>query len=91
MQRNLDAITLIPSNDQWLNPLILNAIFYAAGIMMAFLFSSGRIFGFFRPNLVQVVGQGIHVTGVIIQPLIEGDLDINGRDIIIAYGGRLGA
>ena len=36
VQSYFDTIALIASNDQGLDPLILNAIFHAAGIMMAF-------------------------------------------------------
>ena len=67
---NLDAIALVSTNDQGLNILALDAILYPTRITVPFFFSGLGIFRFFLTDFFNVFGQGVHITRIVIQPLI---------------------
>ena len=83
-QGNFHAIALVCTNHQRLDVLTLNAILHATWVMMSFDLTRVSIFGFFFTNLIDIIGQDIHVTRVVIQPLVQGNLHINNRNIIVS-------
>ena len=83
-QGNFHAIALVCTNHQRLDVLTLNAILHATWVMMSFDLTRISIFGFFFTNLIDIIGQDIHVTRVVIQPLVQGNLHINNRNIIVS-------
>ena len=90
-KRDLHAVALIAANHQGLNPLILDAVFHATGIMMAFFLPSLGVLRFFFTNVGNVFGQGVHIPGIEIQPLVQGDLHVDGGDVIVPHRCGFGA
>ena len=90
-KRDFDAIALVAANHQGLNPLILDAVLHAAGIMMAFFLPSRRVLRFFFADHGNVFGQGVHVAGIEIQPLVQGNLHVDGGNVIVPRRRGFGA
>ena len=90
-QRDFHAIALVAANHQGLDPLVLDAVLHAAGIMMAFFLPGRRVLRFFFANVGNVFGQGVHVAGIEIQPLIQGNLHVDGGHVILPHRRGVGA
>ena len=78
-----DTFSLVSSNNQGLNGIALKSIGNRTGIKL--LFTGRSILFFFRSNFFNVLVQNIHITRVVITPLIEGDLYVDGGNIILFY------
>ncbi len=76
------AITLISSDHKGLNPLVLKTVSHRAWVTMTIHLSGFGIFGLLFPHLIDVFRQDIHVARIVIKPLIEANLGIDGRNII---------
>ena len=81
-QLDLDAIPLVAANRQRLNPLGLHTGNHRARIK-AFLVARFPILRFFRPNLVEIFIQRVHVAGIKIEPLVQRDLDVDRRHVVL--------
>ncbi len=87
-QLDLDAIALVGADGQRLNPLGLHAGNDGAGIE-ALLVAGFLVLGFLRAHLVEVLVQHIHVAGIVIEPLIQRDLDVDrGHVVLLDRRGR---
>ena len=77
LQRHLYAVALVPADHQRLDPLTLETVRHRAGVM-PFLLAPRLVLGLLFADLVYILGQHVHVTGIEIQPLVDRDLDVDG-------------
>ena len=85
---NAETISLIGTNHQRLNGVALQTGRYHTRIQ--FILAGRGILFFIGPHLIDVFGQDIHVTGVVISPLVQGDLDIDSGNIVRLGGNSCG-
>src|SRR6478735_6563028 len=76
LERDLDAIALVPSKHEWLDPIVLQTAGDRAWIE-AFLAPRISVTSFFFPHLIDIFGEHIHITGIKVEPSIQRDLDID--------------
>ncbi len=82
LQGKLHAVPLVRADDQRLNPLVLEPVADRAGII-SLLLARRFVLGLFLTGLFQILGQHVHVAGIEVQPLVDRDLDIDGRDVVL--------
>ncbi len=87
-QGHLDAIALVGADRQRLDHVALESGRHGPGIE-PFLVPRRLVLGLFRPDLVEVLGQDVHVARVVIEPPVQRDLDVDHRDVIV-LGRRVG-
>ena len=87
-QRNFHAIALVAANHQGLDVLTLDPVLDATGIMVSLFFTRFRVLGFLFPDVLDILRQHVHIAGIVIQPLIQGDFHVDGGNIILLHRSR---
>ena len=89
-QSDLDAVALVATDHEGLDVVALNTVGDSPRIVLVlFVLPRFGILGLFRPHLFDILGQDVHVAGIEIEPLVQRDLDVDGRDVILPHwGGR---
>src|SRR5687768_16406889 len=82
-QSHLDAIALVSADHQWLNPLTLQTIVYRTWIVPLF-FTRLPVSRLLIADFLDIFRQHVHVTRIEIEPLIQRNLDIDCRDIVLS-------
>ena len=76
------TITLVGTEHQGLNHVTLQPGRHGSRII-AILVTSRFVLGFLAANLVEILGQRIHVPGVEIEPAVQRDFDVDHRDVVL--------
>ncbi|TKS57928.1 MAG: hypothetical protein EWM72_03352 [Nitrospira sp.] len=79
-ERQLDAVTLVGTQDQGLDIVALQAGRDGARIEALFVTRHFVLF-FLGTDVVDIVGQHVHVAGVEIEPTVQRDLDVDHRHV----------
>ena len=81
------AVALVAADDHRLDSITLQTGRNRARI--EFVFTRGGVLFFLGADLVDVLGQHVHVTREVVAPLVQRDLDVDRRDVVF-LGGNTG-
>ncbi len=81
-ERHLDAIALIGPDHQRLNHVALQSGGDGARII-AVLIAGGLVLGLFRTGLLHVLRQDVHVAGIVVEPAVQRDFDVDHRNVVL--------
>ena len=79
---NANTITLVTTNGHRLNCITLQSCRHRTRVKPIFLLTSRKISFLLITNFIDVLIQNIHIARVVISPLVQGDLYVDGRDFI---------
>ena len=91
-QDDLHAVTLIAPDHQRLDVVSLDAVGHRSRIELILLvLPPGLVLGLFRADFFKILREDVHVAGIKIEPLIQADFHIDGRNVVLLDRRRGGA